>query len=137
MVISYSEKVNCSEQKLWDLLLDKAQHPEKTIKQVAESKIIQKYPDGFLREMTAVGLNIKEKITIDEKSHQIKFVLVDNESFDGYFLNKIENKNGELILTYIQDWKPKNPEVQDLDLQFLPILQNAVLAMKKLAESST
>jgi hypothetical protein len=87
--------------------------------------------------MTAVGLNIKEKITIDEKSHQIKFVLVDNESFDGYFLNKIENKNGELILTYIQDWKPKNPEVQDLDLQFLPILQNAVLAMKKLAESST
>jgi hypothetical protein len=137
MVISYSEKVNCSEQKLWDLLLDKAQHPEKTIKQVTESKIIQKYPDGFLREMTAVGLNIKEKITIDEKSHQIKFVLVDNESFDGYFLNKIENKTGELILTYIQDWKPKNPEVQDLDLQFLPILQNAVLAMKKLAESST
>jgi hypothetical protein len=137
MVISYSEAVNCSEQKLWDLLLDKAQHPEKTIKQVTESKIIQKYPDGFLREMTAVGLNIKEKITIDEKSHQIKFVLVDNESFDGYFLNKIENKTGELILTYIQDWKPKNPEVQDLDLQFLPILQNAVLAMKKLAESST
>jgi hypothetical protein len=137
MIISYSEAVNCSEQKLWDLLLDKAQHPEKTIKQVTESKIIQKYPDGFLREMTAVGLNIKEKITIDEKSHQIKFVLVDNESFDGYFLNKIENKTGELILTYIQDWKPKNPEVQDLDLQFLPILQNAVLAMKKLAESST
>jgi hypothetical protein len=96
-----------------------------------------KISNGFLREMTAVGLNIKEKITIDEKSHQIKFVLVDNESFDGYFLNKIENKTGELILTYIQDWKPKNPEVQDLDLQFLPILQNAVLAMKKLAESST
>lgn len=137
MVISYSEAVNCSEQKLWDLLLDKAQHPEKTIKQITESKIIQKYPDGFLREMTAVGLNIKERITIDEKSHQIKFVLVDNESFDGYFLNKIENKTGELILTYIQDWKPKNPEVQDLDLQFLPILQSAVLAMKKLAESST
>jgi hypothetical protein len=135
MVISCSEAVNCSEQKLWDLLLDKAQHPEKTIKQVTESKIIQKYPDGFLREMTAVGLNIKERITIDEKSNQIKFVLVDNENFDGYFLNKIENKNGELILTYLQDWKPKNPEVQDLDLQFLPILQNAVLAMKKLAES--
>jgi hypothetical protein len=135
MVISHSEKINCSEEKLWDLLLDKAEHPEKTIKQVTESKILEKYPNGFLREMTAVGLNIKEKIIIDEKLHEIKFVLVDNENFDGHFLNKIENKNGELILTYIQDWKPKNPEVQDLDLQFLPILKNAVLAMKKLAET--
>ena len=135
MVISHSEKIRCPEQKLWELLLDKAEHPEKTIKQVTESKILQKYPNGFLREMTAVGLNIKEKIIIDEKSHQIKFVLVDNENFDGHFLNKIENKNGELILTYIQDWKPKNPEVRDLDLQFLPILKNAVLAMKKLAET--
>lgn len=135
MVISHSEKINCSEQKLWGLLLDKAEHPEKTIKQVTESKIIQKYPDGFLREMTAVGLHIKERITVDEKLHQIKFVLVDNENFEGYFLNKIENKDGDLILTYLQDWKPKNPEVRDLDLQFLPVLQNAVLAMKKLAES--
>lgn len=135
MVISHSEKINCSEQKLWSLLLDKAEHPEKTIKQVTESKILQKYPDGFLREMTAVGLNIKEKIIIDEKSQQIKFVLVDNENFDGYFLNKLENKGDDLILTYVQDWKSKNPQTQNLDSQFLPILQNAVLAMKKLAET--
>lgn len=136
MVISHSEKVNCSQEKLWGLLLDKAQHPERTIKQVTESKILETYPDGFLREMTAVGLNIKERITIDAKNQQIRFVLMDNESFDGYFLNKIENKSGELVLTYTQDWKPKNPEVQDLDLQFLPVLKNAVLAMKKLAEQN-
>ena len=135
MVITHSEKINCSEQKLWSLLLDKAEHPEKTIKQVTESKILQKYPNGFLREMTAVGLNIKEKIIIDEKSRQIKFVLVDNENFDGYFLNKLENEGDDLILTYVQDWKPKNPQTQNLDSQFLPILQNAVLAMKKLAET--
>ncbi len=135
MVITHSEKINCSEQKLWSLLLDKAEHPEKTIKQVTESKILQKYPDGFLREMMAVGLNIKEKIIIDEKSRQIKFVLVDNENFDGYFLNKLENKGNDLILTYVQDWKPKNPQTQNIDSQFLPILQNAVLAMKKLAET--
>lgn len=135
MVITHSEKINCSEQKLWSLLLDKAEHPEKTIKQVTECKILEKYPNGFLREMTTTGLHIKEKIIIDDKSHEIKFILIDNENFDGHFLNKIENKNGELILTYMQDWRPKNQEVQDLDLQFLPILKNAVLAMKKLAET--
>jgi len=134
LVISHSEKINCSQERLWSLLLEKTQHPERTIKQVTESKILAKYPDGFLREMTAVGMNVKERITIDEKNQEIRFTLVDNENFDGYFLNKIEEKNGELILTYLQDWKAKNPEVQNLDAQFLPILKNAVLVMKKLAE---
>lgn len=117
-----------------ELLLDKAEHPQRTIKQVTEYKILEKYPDGFMRQMTAVGLDIKEKITIDVKNQEIRFVLVDNENFEGYFLNKIQNKDGELILTYTQDWRPKNSSVQDLDLQFLPVLKNAVLAMKKLAE---
>lgn len=136
MVISHSEKINCSEQKLWTLLLDKAEHPEKTIKQVTESKIIQKYDDGYLREMTAVGMNIRERITINEKDHEIKFTLVDNAEFDGYFLNKIEGKDDELVLTYLQDWTPKDKNAKkDFDLQFLPVMKNAVLAMKKLAEA--
>lgn len=136
MVISHSEKINCSEQKLWALLLDKAEHPEKTIKQVTESKIIQKYDDGYLREMTAVGMNVKERITINEKDHEIKFTLVDNADLDGYFLNKIEENDGELVLTYLQDWTPKDKNAKkDFDLQFLPVIKNAVLAMKKLAEA--
>jgi hypothetical protein len=136
VVISHSEKINCSEQKLWALLLDKAEHPEKTIKQVTESKIVQKYDDGYLREMTAVGMNIKERITINEKNHEIKFTLVDNADLDGYFLNKIEEKDGKLVLTYLQDWTPKDKNAKkDFDLQFLPMMKNAVLAMKKLAEA--
>ena len=136
MVISHSETLRCSQEKLWRLLLEKAQHPERTIKQVSESKIIQKYDDGYLREMKAVGMNIKERITINEKDHEIRFTLVDNAEFDGYFLNKIEGKNGELVLTYLQDWKPKDKNAKkDFDLQFLPVMKNAVLAMKKLAEA--
>lgn len=136
MVISHSEIVNCSKQKLWALLLDKAEHPEKTIKQVTESKILQKYADGYLREITAVGMNIKERIIINEKIHEIKFTLVDNAEFDGYFLNKIEGKDGELVMTYLQDWTPKDKNAKkDFDLQFLSVMKNAVLAMKKLAEA--
>ena len=136
MVISYSKRINCSQERLWILLLEKAEYPERTIKEVSESKILQKYSDGFLRQMTAVGMNVKERITIDEKSHHIKFTLVDNAEFDGYFLNKIENKEGKIILTYLQDWTPKNLKAKkDSDLQFLPVLKNAVISMKKRAEA--
>lgn len=86
--------------------------------------------------MTAVGMNIKERITINEKAREIKFTLVDNAEFDGYFLNKIEGKDGKLILTYLQDWTPKDKNAKkDFDLQFLPVMKNAVLAMKKLVEA--
>ena len=135
MVISYSETINCSPEKLWGVLLEKAQHPERTIKEISQSKILQKYSDGFLREMTAVGMVIKERITVDENSHEIKFSLVDNEAFDGYFLNKMETKDNGLILTYLQDWRPKNNSKKDFDSQFYPVLKNAVIAMKNMTES--
>jgi hypothetical protein len=138
VVISHSEKINCTREKLWKLLLDKAEHPEKTIREVQEAKILQKYDDGFLREMSAAGLKIRERIIIDQKVGQIKFILVDNEELDGYFLNKIENKNGQLILTYLQNWTPKDQNAkQDFDQQFYPILKNAVLAIKKIAEKTS
>ena len=137
MTISHSENVNCTKQKLWQLLLEKAQHPERTIKEVVQSQILQKYNDGFLRQMTAVGMDVKERITIDEKSHEIKFTLVDNENFDGYFINKIQGDDDNLTLTYVQDWKPKDKNVKEnFDAQFLSVIKNAVLAMKKMAETS-
>ena len=86
MVISHSEKINCTQERLWKLLLDKAEHPEKTISEVQKVKILQKYDNGFLREMSVAGLEIRERIIIDQKAGQIKFILVDNEELDGYFL---------------------------------------------------
>ena len=54
------------------------------------------------------------------------------------FLNKIENKRGQLTLTYLQDWIPKDQNAkQDFDQQFYPILKNAVLAIKKIAEMTS
>jgi hypothetical protein len=138
VVISHSEKINCTQERLWKLLLDKAEHPEKTISEVQKVKILQKYDNGFLREMSVAGLEIIERIIIDQKAGQIKFILVDNEELDGYFLNKIENKHGQLTLTYLQDWIPKDQNAkQDFDQQFYPILKNAVLAIKKIAEMTS
>ena len=119
-------------------MLLRSEHPEKTIREVQKVKILQKYDNGFLREMSVAGLEIRERITIDQKAGQIKFILVDNEELDGYFLNKIENKHGQLTLTYLQDWIPKDQNAkQDFDQQFYPILKNAVLAIKKLAEMTS
>ncbi|MFM7796039.1 MAG: AtaL-like protein [Candidatus Nitrosotenuis sp.] len=136
MTISHSEKINCTENQLWQLLLEKITNPEYTIKEVSKSKILESFSDGYLREMIVSGMHIVERIIVSSETKEIIFNLVDNMEFDGYIINKIENKNDDVILTYLQEWKPKNSSIQYSQNQFLITIKNSVLAMKKLAEKN-
>ena len=136
MTISHSEKINCTENQLWQLLLEKITNPEYTIKEVSKSKILESFSDGYLREMIVSGLHIVERIIVSSETKEIIFNLVDNMEFEGYIINKIENKNDDVILTYLQEWKPKNSSIQYSQNQFLITIKNSVLAMKKLAEKN-
>ena len=90
MQISHSEQVNSTFETLWILLLDKVHHPDKTIKEITHVDILEKYDDGVLRQMQALGMIIKERITIDEQNKIVRFDLIENSMFTGYFLNKVE-----------------------------------------------
>ena len=136
MTISHSEKINCTENQLWQLLLEKITKPEYTIKEVSKSKILESFSDGYLREMIVSGMHIVERIIVNSETKEIIFNLVDNMEFEGYIINKIENKNDDVILTYLQEWKPKNSSIQYSQNQFLITIKNSVLAMKKLAEKN-
>ena len=136
MTISHSEKINCTENQLWQLLLEKITNPEYTIKEVSKSKILESFSDGYLREMNVSGMHIVERIIVSSETKEIIFNLVDNIEFEGYIINKIENKNDDVILTYLQEWKPKNSSIQYSQNQFLITIKNSVLAMKKLAEQN-
>ncbi len=136
MTISHSEKINCTENQLWQLLLEKITNPEYTIKEVSKSKILESFSDGYLREMNVSGMHIVERIIVSSETKEIIFNLVDNIEFEGYIINKIENKNDDVILTYLQEWKPKNSSIQYSQNQFLITIKNSVLAMKKLAEKN-
>jgi len=68
MQISHSEEINSTFEILWALLLDKIQHPDRTIKEVTDVEILEKYDDGILRQMHGLGMIIKERITIDKQN---------------------------------------------------------------------
>ena len=134
MQISHSEQVNSTFETLWTLLLDKIQHPDRTIKEVTHVEILEKYDDGILRQMQALGMIIKERITIDVQNKIIRFDLIENSMFTGYFLNKIEGYDGKLSLIYEQNWVPITPQARELETKFPQILINGVQEMKELAE---
>ena len=91
MQISHSEQINATFEILWILLLDKVQHPDITIKEITHVEVLQKYDDGILRQMHTLGMTIRERITIDEQNKIIRFDLIENPMFTGYFINKIED----------------------------------------------
>ena len=134
MQISHSEQVNSTFETLWILLLDKVHHPDKTIKEIIHVDILEKYDDGVLRQMQALGMIIKERITIDEQNKIIRFDLIENSMFTGYFLNKVEGYDGKLTLIYEQNWIPITPQARELETKLPQILINGVQEMKELAE---
>ena len=134
MQISHSEQINSTFETLWTLLLDKVQHPDRTIKEVTHVEVLKKYDDGILRQMQALGMTIKERIAIDEQNKTVRFDLIENSMFTGYFLNKVGGYDGKLTLTYEQNWIPIPPQARELETKLSQILINGVQEMKELAE---
>ena len=134
MQISHSEQINSTFEILWTLLLDKVQHPDRTIKEVTDVEVLKKYDDGILRQMQALGMTIKERITIDEQNKTVRFDLIENSMFTGYFLNKVDGYDGKLTLIYEQNWIPITPQARELETKLPQILINGVQEMKELAE---
>ena len=79
-------------------------------------------------------MTIKERIIIDEQNKIIKFELIENSMFTGYFLNKIEGYDGELTLSYEQNWIPITPQSKEIESKLPQIIINGVQEMKELAE---
>ena len=134
MQISHSEQINATLEILWILLLDKVQHPDTTIKEITHVEVLQKYDDGILRQMHALGMTIRERITIDEQNKIVRFDLIENSMFTGYFLNKVEGSDEKLTLIYEQNWIPITPQARELETKFPQILIKGVQEMKELAE---
>ena len=134
MNISHSEQINSTFEILWILLLDKVQHPDITIKEITHVEVLQKYDDGILRQMHALGMTIRERITIDEQNKIVRFDLIENSMFTGYFLNKVEGSDEKLTLIYEQNWIPTTPQARELETKFPQILIKGVQEMKELAE---
>ena len=134
MQISHSEQINATFEILWILLLDKVQHPDNTIKEITHVEVLQKYDDGILRQMHTLGMTIRERITIDEQNKIIRFDLIENPMFTGYFINKIEDSDEKLTLIYEQNWIPITPQAKELETKFPQILIKGVQEMKELAE---
>ncbi len=144
--ISYSTEVNASLEIVWKLLLDKVEKPQEYIPGVIETKILERYDDGFLREIRTQGMVLKERITIDaptiEEAHgEIRYLLLEHPLFFGQVVNRVvpssvQSPVAPQVLTITVDWGPKDEDAEKIIQAEMPAqIQKEVLILKELAEA--
>lgn len=116
--ISYSTDVYASPKIVWRLLLEKAENPQSYIPGVMEAKILERYNDGFLREVKTQGMILREKVTIDEVHKEITYHMLEHPLFFGKVINRVVltssvyNPVAPQTLTIEVDWGPKDDEAE-------------------------
>ncbi|MEH1860999.1 MAG: nuclear transport factor 2 family protein [Nostoc sp.] len=140
---TFSSPVNASLSTVWNVLLDKIENPERYNPEARDYKVIEKCSNSILREMKALNMTVTEKITWDEKTGEVRHILVNNPLFTGHAVNTVirptsNNPNELPIITYTLDWEPYNEEARKIAQIIQPkitqAIQQAVLNSKTIAE---
>ncbi|MBW4561835.1 MAG: nuclear transport factor 2 family protein [Mojavia pulchra JT2-VF2] len=100
---SFSSAVNAPAEKIWQVWLDQA-YTEKF-------NILERYSDGVLREVKMPGMEMKQRITIDQQANTVTINVVDHPLFTGRFINYLyppQEPSTLPIVTYTIDLQPIN-----------------------------
>lgn len=139
--VSYSCEVHAALDTVWKLLLEKVEQPQNYLPGVVQSRILQHYGNGVLREIKCEGMLIKEKVVIDRVHGEIHYFLLEHPLFTGRVVNRVvpsavQSPVAPQLLTIEVDWTPKDEEAERLLQSGIPEqIQNEVLSLKQMAEA--
>ena len=140
--IIYSSEVHAALDTIWKLLIEKVEQPQIYMPGAVQSRILQHYGNGVLREIKGDGgMLIKEKVVIDKAHGEIHFFLLEHPLFTGRVVNRVvassvQSPVAPQVVTIEVDWTPKNEQAEQLIQYMIPErVQNEVLSLKQRAEA--
>lgn len=139
--ISYSCEVHAALDTVWKLLIEKVEQPQSYMPGVVQSRILQHYGNGVLREIKGDGMLIKEKVVIDKSHGEVHYFLLEHPLFTGRVVNRVvpssvQSPVAPQVLTIEVDWIPKDEQAEQLIQNVIPDqIQSEVLTLKQRAEA--
>lgn len=103
---TYRKTVHTQMQTMRKVLLDSIDHPQKYIKGVENSRVVDYMPDGVVREIRKKGITIREGISVEERKNE--FVMTSELMEHPLFMGK--------VITRIVPASVQNP-MSPLDLE--------------------
>lgn len=138
--ITFSSEVHASLETIWKLLIEKTEQPQTYLPGVVQSRTLQHYGHGLLRELRGPGILIREKVVIDKPHGEVNYFLLEHPLFSGRVTNRVvpssvQSPVAPQMLTIEVDWVPKDDRAERLIREAIPEqIQREVLSLKERAE---
>ncbi len=130
---SHTATVAASVEKLWQLLLDKIERPEKYIDGVTDVEIDQGRDGVTIRKMTLpTGKRIMEAITADERTRVVVFKSIGDPDAVALVTNTVFEEDGEVLLNFTYSGAPRAGAAP---ANMMEMIHAAVEHTKELAEA--
>lgn len=138
--ISYSAEVFAPFETIWQLMLYRIEHPQGYLPGSEDARIIERHDDFLVREVTARGIAITERVTIDREKREIRYMPMEHPLFSGTVTQRAvpasrQSPVSPVLLTMVVDWAPKDEEAERIIVENMPSeIQQEVLSLKDEAE---
>jgi uncharacterized protein (DUF302 family) len=139
--LSYSSEVHAALDTIWKLLIEKVEQPQGYMPGAGQTRILQHYGNGVLREIKGEGMPVREKVVIDKGHGEIHYFLLEHPQFTGRGVNRVvpasaESPAAPMMVTIEIDWSPKDEEAEQLYLNVIAQqIKEEVLRIKERAEA--
>ena len=127
---------------IWDSMLYKAEHPVDFVPSITECTVVERYPDGFLREVVFYGKDrVRERVTPDRGNGRIAFELIDNPEMTVIYNDVDEDTEGRRVftLTYVlaDERVSKNDYLQEFDRTVRETAEQTAATLRNTAAATT
>lgn len=136
--ISFSTNVHAPFEKVWEIMLDRIEHPFEA--HMKEVRIIERQDDIVVREVRARWQLITERITIDKAKREIRYTIQEHPlAFGSATLRAVplsrQSPVAPVQLSLVLDWTPKSEEAEQKILKTMPTeVQQEVESIRDEAE---
>lgn len=132
----HSVTVCATAQRVWAVLLDKAENPGRYIPGCTASNILERDSGSFLCRLVTDRFDIVERVKILHDQQTVRFEVVDHPQYTGTLINRIEPELSSLgwpVVTFSLDWCLRTGVTENLDLS--DVVRDALQRTKELAEA--
>lgn len=133
---SYQMRVEAPLDMVWAILLDKAEHPQRYIDGVLDSRILSR-GQGFLERELEVdgGVWLRERVEVDEEAKVLVFRLEEHPTYGGTVWNRARAVEGGTEVVFDMDWQARDGRViPDDDPDPVNLIRSALEHTRTIAE---
>jgi hypothetical protein len=141
--LEYHSPVDASLQTIWNVLLDRIEHPNRYLAGVDSFSFPESTENYAVREVVIQGAPLRERITIDERQGEVRYELMEHPLFGGSVYNALippadDDSKAKPVVQFRMDWQPLNAEAAAVETEYRTVLeeslQQAVQYVRDLSE---